>query len=206
MVCLPACRTLAAFSPAPDLGVGTYRKRDFSRSVRVLHTIPMEDPLANTRRQVHCLSDQDLKEHPLWEFCSNEEDVEGQDEATLRPAVASELLGYAPGSYVMAADVTFADGSAGAGYVYSGEPGDFGCTQPHVFMAERQIGFWLGSLRFAGNIEATVAHAYQSLNRRAESLFPLTVRSRVKVNGALITSTLEGFMAREESGRIKLFR
>ena len=34
MVCLPACRALAAFSPAPDLGVGSYRRSDFAGSSR----------------------------------------------------------------------------------------------------------------------------------------------------------------------------
>jgi hypothetical protein len=132
--------------------------------------------------------------------------VEGQDEATLRPAAARELPGYAPGSYVLAADVNFADGSQEAGYVYSGEPHDFGCTQPHGVIADKQIGFWLGSLRFAGNIEEIVAGAYHSLGKNADSLFPLTIRSRVRVKDAPITATLEGFMARDQSGNIKVLR
>ncbi|HEY1742036.1 MAG TPA: hypothetical protein VGG18_02650 [Granulicella sp.] len=172
----------------------------------MLHPIAMEKSLSSTRRQVYLLSDQDLREHLLWEFCSDEESIEDQDEATLRPAEARELQGYVSGAYVMATDVIFADGSTEAGYVYSGEPRDFGCTQPHVVIAGKQIGFWLGSLRFAGNLEGIISLAYQSLGRSPESAFPLTVRSKVKVNDALLTSSVEGFMARDESGGLKLFR
>ena len=168
--------------------------------------MPMENSPKNIRRQVYLLSEQDLTEHPLWEFCSDEEGAEDQDEATLRPAEERELQEHAPGVYVMAADIMFADGSKQAGYVYSGDPLDFGCTQPHVVMGKTQIGFWLGSLQFSARVEETLPQAYRLLGKSAESLFPLTIRSKVKVNGVFTTSIVEGFMARNDAGTIKLFR
>ena len=166
----------------------------------------MDKSFFTTRQQVYLLSVQDLNGHGLWEFCSDEECVEGQDEATLKPIEVVDLKLFSPGAYIMTADVVFADGSRETGYVYSGESHDFGCIQPHVVIDGRHWNFWLGSLRYVKNVEQTIAHVYQALGRSAESVFPLTVTSRVRMNGIIMTSTVEGFMGRDESGNIKLFR
>jgi hypothetical protein len=91
----------------------------------------METP-ARIRRQVYELTPEDLASHPLWEFCPDEEGEEGQDEATVKPSEDTNVSGHSPGAYILACDVAFADGSAADGYIYSGEPHDFGCTQPNI--------------------------------------------------------------------------
>ena len=69
------------------------------------------------RKQVYELTAQDFSDHPVWQFCSDEEEVEGQDEATVRPISKTELIDELPGAFVVAAEVRFADGSLGSGYI-----------------------------------------------------------------------------------------
>ena len=66
----------------------------------------MTKPDSRLRRQVYLLSAQDFADHPVWEFCGDEEGFEEQDEATVKPSGEAEISGYAPGAYVVAADAT----------------------------------------------------------------------------------------------------
>ena len=44
------------------------------------------------RRQVYRLTEQDLLDHPIWEFCSDEEGVDGQDELGICGETGLKLL------------------------------------------------------------------------------------------------------------------
>ena len=155
----------------------------------------MTYPDANVRKQVYELSSQDLIDCPVWAFCSDEEDVEGQDEATVRPTEKGELLDELPGAFVVAADVEFADGSSLPGYLYNCEEGDIGCVQPNVFTELGQVNFWLGWLRFIPNAPERVQAGYSKIGKSKEAIFPLSFRSRVPINGKALQVVLRGFMA-----------
>ncbi len=155
----------------------------------------MTSPGRRVRKRVYELSLQDFADHPIWEFCSDEEDVGGQDEATVRPAEMDDLSGQLPGACVVAADVTFADGSSGVGYLYNCDEGDIGCTQPNVFAGESQINFWLGWLRFVPNVSERVTENYRKIGKDRDAIFPLSFRSRADVNGGPLQVVLQGFMA-----------
>jgi hypothetical protein len=62
-----------------------------------------------TRKPIDELTEADIDAFPIWEFCSDEEDLEGQDETWVRPVDASvvELGLY---SLSVAADFLAADG------------------------------------------------------------------------------------------------
>jgi hypothetical protein len=164
----------------------------------------MSDPAKRIRKQVYLLSPQDFVDHPIWEFCADEEDVEGQDEATARPSEKSEVPGYSSGVYVVAADVVLGDGTLAFGYLYSGEPQDMGCIQPNLFAGSSQVNFWLGWLRFIKNVEERVAGGYTLLGKGRESIFPISFRSRVNVNGAPLEALVEGFMALDSGRQVKV--
>jgi hypothetical protein len=125
-----------------------------------------------TRKQVYLLSAQDLIDQPIWEFCPDEEGVEGQAEATMRPSTDKEVPGYSPGVYIVAANVRFADGTAGIGYLYSGKPDDFGTIQPNAVVDAGQVNFWLGWLQFRKNLEQHLAQAYELIGKDRNSIFP----------------------------------
>jgi len=144
------------------------------------------------RKQVYELTASDLREHPLWEFCLDEEAVPGQDEATVRPSQDSEVPGYSPGAYIVASDFVLADGSSAEGYIYSGEPEDFGCIQPNLILSEGQISFWRGIVTPSAD---RLSALYQRLGKTAELVFPIRYRTRVPINGKLMKGVVAGFGA-----------
>jgi hypothetical protein len=161
-------------------------------------------PESALRRQVYLLTAQELTDHPIWEFCLDEEDIPGQDEATVKPSEDSEVPGYSPGAYIIGADAVFADGTSALGYLYSGEPGDWGCIQPNVVTQGGQVNFWLGALRFIGDVEKRIADQLRVLGRGPGQIFPVTFKSRAKINNELQTVVVTGFMASESDGSLKI--
>jgi len=155
----------------------------------------MTNPDLRLRKQVYELSLQDFVDSPIWEFCSDEEDVEGQDEATVRPTEKTQLSDELPGACVVAADVLFADGSSGLGYLYNCEVGDVGCVQPNIFTGHGQINFWLGWLLFVPNASERVQANYMKIGKSESAIFPLSFQSRVDINGKPLQLVLQGFMA-----------
>jgi hypothetical protein len=145
------------------------------------------------RKQVYELTRLDLRQHALWEFCPGEEGMPDQDEATVKPSEHSEVPSYSPGAYVVAADFALADGSPAEGYIYSGEPDDFGCTQPNVILADGQINFWLG---IVPPTNERLDALYQRLGKKAESVFPAHYETRVAINGKPLKGVVEGFGTR----------
>ena len=164
----------------------------------------MEDTASPIRKQVYLLSIQDLIDHPIWEFCSDEEGVDGQDEATVRPSEESEVPGFSPGAYVVAADALLGDGTSVLGYLYSGEPSDMGCIQPNIIVGSSQVNFWLGWLRFITNKEEKIANNYELIGKSRESIFPIAFQSRVNVNGEPLKVDIEGFMALDLDRHVKV--
>jgi hypothetical protein len=137
----------------------------------------------------------DPLEHPIWEFCSDEEGTVGQDEATVRPTEKTELSEGLPGAHVVAADVVFADGTVGTGYLYGCDENDIGCLQPNVFAGQSQVNFYLGWLRFVPDATKRIAENYNKIGKDKDAIFPLSFRSRVNVKGAPLRVVLEGFEA-----------
>lgn len=161
-------------------------------------------PESALRRQVYLLTAQELTDHTIWEFCLDEEDIPGQDEATVKPSEDSEVPGYSPGAYIIAADVVFADGTSALGYLYSGEPDDWGCIQPNVVTQAGQVNFWLGALQFIENVHKTIASQLQALGKTPEQIFPAVFESRAKVHDAFQRVVVTGFMAAEGDGSAKI--
>ena len=157
--------------------------------------------MATLRKSVLTLDEEDLRLHSIWEFCSDEERVEGQDETTVRPSSITELQSEEPGSYILAADFVFASGSKSSGYVYSGRPNDFGCIQPNAVLKDRQINFYLGSLQFLDNPEALAAATLGAVGLTAAEVFPLTFTTRANIKGKTLTGIIPGFIARHNNGQ-----
>ncbi len=155
----------------------------------------------DTRKQVYLLCSQDFIDHPIWEFCSDEEGIEGQDEATVKPSEDTEVPGYSPGAYVVAADITYADGTHADGYVYSGKPDDLVCVSPTILLPTGQINLFTGCLPFTPEWKEHLADDVSLLGSNI-ALFPMSFESRANVNGAPLRIMAEGFFARDLDGRI----
>jgi hypothetical protein len=162
----------------------------------------MPDPAPRIRKQVYELTVQDFLDHAIWEFCSDEEGVEGQDEATVRPTIKTELTDELPGACVLAARVGFAEGSSGAGYLYNCEADDIGCVQPNLLVSASQVNFWLGWMRFIPNAAERVQLGYQKIGKTKDAVFPISFESTSKVKGRALRAVVPGFMARGLDGKI----
>ncbi len=161
----------------------------------------MTESMARIRKQVYELTANDFSGHPIWEFCSDEEGEAGQDEATVRPTNKTELTDEAPGACVVAARVSFADGSSGEGYLYNCQEPDIGCVQPNLLADASQVNFWMGWLRFISDPSKQVQAAYERIGKTKNAVFPLSFQSTVNVKGQPLTVTLSGFMALGSDGR-----
>ena len=69
------------------------------------------------RKPINGLTSEDLLAHPVWEFASDEEGVEGQDETTVRPFNYEGKLDPSWGSFVIRATFVLADGCQMSGYL-----------------------------------------------------------------------------------------
>jgi hypothetical protein len=153
------------------------------------------------RKQVYDLSAQDFLEHPIWEFCSDEEDAEGQDEATVKPSEDLEVIGYSPGAYVVSARVIYNNVTEAAGYLYSGPPDDMGCVQPTILLHTGQVNLWTGRMQYTLDWEARVNRNMDLLGRD-EELFPIAFETKADVNGAHLQVVAKGFLALTPEGRV----
>lgn len=156
------------------------------------------------RKQVYELTTQDFIDHLVWEFCSDEERVAGQDEATVRPTTKTELTDELPGACVIAATVTFADGSVGSGYLYNCNEREIALIQPNLLTNTNQVNFWLGWLRFIPNAAERVQLAYARIGKSKEFIFPLSFESTVTIKGRPLKLEIPGFMALGLDGRVSV--
>lgn len=86
------------------------------------------------RKQVYHLTLEDFRKYPVWEFALDEENKEGQDEATVRPHQVTGPLDPSSGMFVVSARFSLADGSTGRGYLTPPVQGDssIGTIQLHI--------------------------------------------------------------------------
>ena len=144
------------------------------------------------RKQSYELTADDLRQYPIWEYALDEEEVEGQDEATVRPLdkIPSNLADRS--QVVLAVIVTLADGTDCDGMITC--PSRLNWTMadlmPSLVLPSGILSFWLGIRQ--PKLE-DVAPLYERLGRSPEEVFPATLESLVAVDGERLLATVEGF-------------
>ena len=150
------------------------------------------------RRQVYDLTPSDLKRSAVWEFALDEEGVEGQDEATVRPCDMSEPIDPAEDMFIVRASMTLADGTKLMGYVTPSIHGgaDLGACQPAVVAVDGQVSFWRGMRALPPE---EVSESYALLGKTSPSqVFPITFESDVSVVCGPIVGEVPGFLIVED--------
>ena len=148
------------------------------------------------RRQIYELTLEDLDDCPIWEYADDEEEVEGQDEATVRPR--SDLNAYDPtrvdvGTVVVKTEFVSRSGTVYYGYCTPTPEEDISDTHPVIVTPHGQVGFYFGVMPpSAGEL----ADAYQRLGATRESLFPIQYRSLVAAPGCVTSGTIPAFICR----------
>jgi len=144
----------------------------------------------DVRKQVYNLTIADMADFPVWEFALDEEEVEGQDEATVRPYVFTPPLDPRDGMFAVRAEFFLADGTSATGYLTPQPAVDLSSIQPIVIAGDKQIGFWSG-MRVPTREE--ISSHYEALGKSSKQVFPIRFRSVVELVGGNIEGSIDGF-------------
>ena len=143
------------------------------------------------RKQVYELTLLDIKEFPIWEFALDEENEEGQDEATIRPFEFAPPLDPSESMFIVQAEFIFSDGTELKGYITPSPEREIGYIQPTIIMDNEQIGFWHGIQKPSSE---EISSYYKSLNKSSAEIFPITYRSMVALTDGTLEGVIDGFM------------
>jgi hypothetical protein len=142
------------------------------------------------RKQVHELCASDFEDFPCWEYAGDEEDVDGQDECTIRPLSLNEGRA-ATGQVFVQAVFFFPNGRARFGCVTLNAGRDPSGTQPVLFLANDSVMFYHGSLKPR---ESEVRAAVASLESVCATPFPIRYVTALSDSDgvSLVSGTLDG--------------
>jgi|SRR5471030_1548424 len=145
------------------------------------------------RKQVYDLTLSDLKLSPIWEFASDEEGIEGQDEATVRPINLNSLQDALAGLCIAKARFRLADGSTMYGYLTPGIKSslDLGLIQPAIVTDSGQVSFWCGSIEPS---QAYIESSYAMLGKKPEEIFPLSYALDTELIDYEVSGIVPGFL------------
>jgi hypothetical protein len=142
------------------------------------------------RKQVHELTAEDLEANPCWEYASDEEGEEGQDEATARPIPAERAVEETSPVFVQAAFL-FPNGRIRLGAVTVNAGDGVSGHQPVLLLPEGQVMFYVGSME----PKAAAVKSFRS-SLRSVSAIPLPIRYvtalRASDGTPLASGVLEG--------------
>jgi hypothetical protein len=136
---------------------------------------------------------EDFQEHPVWEFCLDEEGLEGQDETTVRPSELCQLPANTLGAFLIAADVVFGNGTHAPGYLYSDEH-DVISASPAAFINDKRVLFQIPGRLPDEKIDECKRRYYDALGMNIDSVFPVSFQSLIPVNGRPMKFVLDGFI------------
>ena len=147
------------------------------------------------RKPINELTQADLSAFPVWEYASDEEGADGQDETTVRPVNVRLPIHSVEGPFQIRAIFTLADGSEMTGFltVSSMDLGDLGYTQPVIVTDHGQVLFWLGGFP-PENYSST---AYQILGHTKDTTFPIQVRTDDGILTDALEISIPGFLMLE---------
>jgi hypothetical protein len=145
------------------------------------------------RKQIYDLTENDLQRFPFWEFALDEEGVEAQDEATVRPVLCDGAIDPAGVVLIVRARFTLADGTQFLGHmtVDAGDAIDLSIAQPSICLASGQVGFWFG---ITAPERQEIDTAYKLLDKTADQVFPLAFESDVAMTIPIIRGSIPGFL------------
>jgi hypothetical protein len=144
------------------------------------------------RKQIYDLTLADLAQYPVWDFALDEEGVEGQDEATLRPLTGALVADEFPGT-VVRAKFTLADGTVLIGHMTVPGIGDNSILDfhPSIVTETSQINFMFG---YNEPSNAEKENVYSILGKSAKQVFPIEFCSDVDQLHPPQCCTIPGFL------------
>ena len=145
----------------------------------------------SVRRQVYELTAVDLEAYPAWEFALDEEGVDGQDEATVRPYLNTPIE-PTEGMLVVRAKFTLADGTVAIGFMTPPQSvsSDIRDHQPSIITNGRQVALYSGMFPLS---ESEVVQRLDALGKSASEAFPLEYETDVEIVSGPTKCVVRGF-------------
>ena len=136
-------------------------------------------PSLKTRKPIDQLRPNDLKTFPVWEFASDKEGEEGQDETWVRPLRVKQVPANAY-SLSVAAVLRAADGAEYEGVISVNTAEGFEAVHAAVLTEDNYVFIpWPGK----DDAAKSARSAAKELGVRAKDLFPLAYRLVVPLEG-----------------------
>lgn len=147
------------------------------------------------RKPVYELTVDDLERHPVWVYALDEEGVEGQDEATVRPFHQRRPLDVMRDTYIVRAEFRLRNGKRLVGAVYARPKAErhLRDLQPAIVTPQGPVLFWHGALR-PRKSELAVALRWLEAKTISDA-FPIVYQSDpgVRFEASPISGKVTGF-------------
>ena len=154
------------------------------------------------RIQDYNLALSDLMQFPAWEYALDEEEIEGQDERTLRPYLAPAPLKLGDAYFIVRASFILDDGTVYKGYM---KPKPIGRVDaggflsvivpydlcPVIVIGKEQIHFQYGDEKPQAE---EMQWVYGLFGKNPNGVFPIKFFSDVEVLSSIQEGKLDGFM------------
>ena len=146
------------------------------------------------RKQYVDLVRSDFEEYPIWEFCLDEEGMEGQDETTVRPRTDMEAPEPGWGPLVVGVEYTLNDGTVYDGMCELDDEGGFRITWPEIRTEQGFCGLYFGKCT-TDQAKSRADEVCRRLNKAPEDIFPVRYRLLLpgKPPGLEIEGIITGF-------------
>lgn len=127
------------------------------------------------RKQVSKLTLSDIQKYPIWEYATDEEGSDGQDETMVRPVHAVDSQDRSE-NMIVRADFILTDGTQMMGFIKMRANGALSVRrlQPVIIAKKGHVGFWHGALKPDREELKTY---YSILERTPDKIFPIKVIS-----------------------------
>jgi hypothetical protein len=159
-----------------------------------------------TRKQENALTIFDLMQFPAWEYALDEEDVQDQNEKTLRPYLIPPPLDREKAYFVVRARFTLANGASLTGFVKPLRQSQDKLMQPLIpYDLNPVIVTDQGHVPFCYGVfkpdEATISENYKRLGYKAENVFPISFIADIEVRNSVSEGVSEGFLFFEHNSQ-----
>ncbi len=170
-----------------------------------LQIVRNEGFVQRIRKQMFDLSAEDFGQCAVWEFCLDEETLDGQDETTVHPTALIDLPANSMGLFLVAADVVFGDGTRGFGRLFSDEH-DVISACPAVFIGNKKVQFQIPGSLTDDKAEECKERYYTDIGMDRQSIFPISFKSQIPVAGRPMSFVLDGFIFNGGPGKGQVIR
>jgi hypothetical protein len=151
------------------------------------------------RKQEYTLTIFDLMQFPAWEYALDKEDIQGQNEKTLRPYLISPPLDREQAYLLVRARFSLVNGTSLLGFLKPLRQSEDNLMQailPYdlnpVIVTERgHVPFCYGVFK---PDKETISENHKRLGHESENVFPIHFKTDIEVRNSIDEGVLEGFL------------